>query len=135
MEFDRNDPGNFGLRLSRRPNDTPVRHPATPTSGTMPHDLPSAAVDLTAAPQTARRFVSAEDFDRTGIFTGFDPCVSAYWWMPELYGPMQEGLMLDGPVQPETFATPAGDLAATSGPSRDRFQAARPAASRSTAAA
>jgi hypothetical protein len=32
-------------------------------------------------------FVSAEDFDRTGILTGVDPCESRYWWLPELYGP------------------------------------------------
>jgi hypothetical protein len=29
-------------------------------------------------------FVSAEDFDSTGLFTGVDPCASNYWWMPEL---------------------------------------------------
>ena len=32
-------------------------------------------------------FVSAEDFDATGVLTGVDPCESRYWWMPELYGP------------------------------------------------
>jgi hypothetical protein len=32
-------------------------------------------------------FVSAEDFDVTGMLTGVDPCESRYWWMPELYGP------------------------------------------------
>ena len=32
-------------------------------------------------------FLSAEDFDATGILTGIDTCASAYWWMPELYGP------------------------------------------------
>lgn len=32
-------------------------------------------------------FVSAEDFDQTGILTGVDPCESRYWWMQELYGP------------------------------------------------
>lgn len=35
----------------------------------------------------ASPFVSAEDFDRTGILAGMDPCESRYWWMPELYGP------------------------------------------------
>jgi len=29
-------------------------------------------------------FISAEDFDRTGILTGVDPCESQYWWLPEL---------------------------------------------------
>lgn len=36
---------------------------------------------------TRRPFVSAEDFDVTGLLTGLDPCESRYWWMPELYGP------------------------------------------------
>lgn len=30
-------------------------------------------------------FVSAEDFDGTGILAGFDPCASSYWWVPELH--------------------------------------------------
>jgi len=30
-------------------------------------------------------FVSAADFDRTGILTGVDPCESRYWWIAELY--------------------------------------------------
>jgi hypothetical protein len=30
-------------------------------------------------------FLSADDFDGTGILTGVDPCASSYWWMPELY--------------------------------------------------
>lgn len=32
-----------------------------------------------------RRFLSAEDFDGTGILAGMDPCASSYWWMPELH--------------------------------------------------
>jgi hypothetical protein len=35
----------------------------------------------------APTFVSAEDFDQTGILTGVDPCESRYWWMQDLYGP------------------------------------------------
>ena len=31
-------------------------------------------------------FVSAEDFDATGILAGIDPSASSYWWMPELQG-------------------------------------------------
>ncbi len=30
-------------------------------------------------------FVSAEDFDCTGILAGVDPCESNYWWIPEMY--------------------------------------------------
>jgi hypothetical protein len=118
QDVGRTDPEKFGLRIRRWPNDTPEQHPATLTPGTMPHDLPaarnaSAALDEAAGPSRGKPFISADDFDRTGIFTGFDPSASAYWWMPELYGPMQDDPM----------------------PARDRFQAARPAASRSTAAA
>ena len=29
-------------------------------------------------------FVSAEDFDGTGILAGVDPCESRYWWLPDL---------------------------------------------------
>lgn len=35
-------------------------------------------------PACGTPFVSAEDFDRTGILTGVDPCESRYWWGPEL---------------------------------------------------
>ncbi len=42
-----------------------------------------AILPIGAAPLDA--FVSAEDFDRTGILTGVDPCESRYWWLPELY--------------------------------------------------
>lgn len=37
--------------------------------------------------RAALPFVSAEDFDQTGILMGVDPCESRYWWIPELYGP------------------------------------------------
>ena len=48
-----------------------------------------------AAPTPARTsgravpagFISAEDYDATGVLSGVDPCESRYWWMPELYGP------------------------------------------------
>jgi hypothetical protein len=45
------------------------------------------AVPARTAAAAARPFVSAEDFDVTGMLTGVDPCESRYWWMPELYGP------------------------------------------------
>lgn len=48
----------------------------------------------------SRGFVSAEDYDRTGILMGMDPCESRYWWLPELHAP----------------AAPVGDLQATSRP-------------------
>ena len=41
--------------------------------------------DSMMAPQSPTRFLSAEDFDHTGILTGVDPYASSYWWMPELH--------------------------------------------------
>lgn len=32
-------------------------------------------------------FITAEDYDSTGIMAGVDPSESRYWWLPELYGP------------------------------------------------
>ena len=66
-------------------------------------------------------FVSAEDFDQTGILAGVDPYESRYWWLPEMHGE---------PVRP------AGDLAAATAWRRlETAQAARRPASRPTAAA
>lgn len=70
----------------------------------------------------SRPFVSAEDFDATGILTGVDACASSYWWMPELYGPDAAA-----PVQVRLAESLAGR------PNRD--QATRRTASRTTAAA
>jgi hypothetical protein len=58
------------------------RNPLQPPRPFVP---PAAA----AAPRPARAcgFLSAEDFDATGVLPGVDPCESRYWWMPELYGP------------------------------------------------
>lgn len=42
-------------------------------------------------PLPGTAFLSAEDFDATGLFSGMDPCESRYWWMPELYGPELHG--------------------------------------------
>ena len=76
-----------------------------------PFALPTPARDARTAVGVG--FVSAEDFDATGVLTGVDPCESRYWWMPELYGP--------DPA--------AADAAA------DLGQATRRTASRTTAAA
>lgn len=46
-----------------------------------------AAGRFTAADRLGPSFVSAEDFDGTGILAGVDPCESRYWWLPELGGP------------------------------------------------
>lgn len=46
---------------------------------------PAPAAGRFPAPDRLREsFVSAEDFDGTGILAGVDPCESRYWWLPEL---------------------------------------------------
>ena len=52
----------------------PPAYRACPTSAPSPASAPSRRV-----------FVSADDFDATGILAGCDPCASSYWWMPELH--------------------------------------------------
>jgi len=75
-----------------------------------------------------RLFVSAEDFDCTGILSGLDLCESLYWWMSELYGPDVQTTLrpaLPGPALSEP-ALPSRKLLA---------HATRRTPSRSTAAA
>lgn len=96
---------------------------------------------LTSLPQSVDAlgpiFLSAEDFDGTGILAGVEPCASNYWWIPELHhagtdpawsldrvfssglGGVQQGLH---PAVGESTAAPA------------RSQAARRTSPRSTAA-
>lgn len=86
----------------------------------LPCPLPHAAVSAAAA-AAGERFVSADDFDATGVLSGMDPSESRYWWMPELYGP-------------------DADIAAAGRPLADALargprQATRRSTSRSTAAA
>ncbi len=54
-------------------------------------------------------FLSAEDFDATGILAGVEPCASNYWWIPELHPGIPDGMAIDvglpgtsleGPGQP-----------------------------------
>jgi len=83
---------------------------------------------------TAMPFISAEDFDSTGILAGVDPCESLYWWIPDLYGPDAVG-----PARNAAPACPA-DNGRARGPSagepaRPEIQATRRTASRTTAAA
>ena len=47
--------------------------------------VPTAPAPASAAALNRQVFVSAEDFDTTGILAGCDPCASNYWWMPELH--------------------------------------------------
>lgn len=51
----------------------------------LPHrDSPAAAASETCTAPATATFVSAEDYDGTGILAGVDPCESRYWWLPEL---------------------------------------------------
>ena len=86
----------------------------------LPSPLPHAAASAAAA-AVGERFVSAGDFDATGVLAGMDPSESRYWWMPELYGP-----------DPDVVAAgrPLADALA-----RGPRQATRRSTSRSTAAA
>lgn len=86
----------------------------------LPSQSPRAAVSATAA-ASAGRFVSADDFDATGVLAGMDPCESRYWWMPEMYGPDAEAAVGGQPL--------ADALA------RGPRQATRRSTSRATAAA
>jgi len=80
-------------------------------------------VDIRAAHGGPAGFLSAEDFDVTGILAGLEPCASRYWWIPELHA---------APLS----APPAADVAAPqAAPVAARHQAARRPASRSGTAA
>lgn len=52
-----------------------------------PRSRPVADRFVPAGERLGAPFVSAEDFDGTGILAGVDPCESRYWWLPELGGP------------------------------------------------
>ncbi|NBW85793.1 MAG: hypothetical protein EBR23_02925 [Planctomycetia bacterium] len=99
--------------LQKNPLQPP--RPYAPRGETVPATVGSAAA----------AFVSASDFDGTGILAGIDPCESRYWWIPELYAP--EAL---APERPAARASQA--LAARL---RSAGQAARDVPTRSTAAA
>lgn len=58
-----------------------------PLQPPLPAKEPCRATASPRQPHQASPFVSAEDFDGTGILAGVDPCESWYWWLPELYGP------------------------------------------------
>jgi hypothetical protein len=65
----------------------PLDPPRPPRSGQATAGRHGRTVDRRGA-----GFVSAEDFDRTGILAGVDPCESRYWWIPELGFGSEPGL-------------------------------------------
>ena len=100
--------------------------PYTPTSQRAVAGITNPVAGLPATGD--RLFVSAEDFDCTGILSGLDLCESLYWWMSELYGPDVQTTLrpaLPGPALSEP-ALPSRKLPA---------HATRRTPSRSTAAA
>ena len=60
-----------------KPNPLAPPQPASPRS--------PGAVSGSPTPRRGGAFVSAEDFDATGILAGMDCCESRYWWVPELH--------------------------------------------------
>ena len=104
------------------------KNPLCPPLPSQPQ--PAAATVALIAAATTRpnegRFVSADDFDATGVLAGMDPSESRYWWMPELYGPDSETASAARPA--------AGRMLADALAQAPR-QATRRSTSRSTAAA
>lgn len=62
----------------------PRRFPASPR-------VPAVQPAVPEARGSDSRFISAEDFDATGILTGVDPSASSYWWVPELHAAAEPG--------------------------------------------
>lgn len=50
-----------------------------------PRSIAPARAEASRVSSGESPFVSAEDFDHTGILTGVDPYASSYWWFPELH--------------------------------------------------
>ena len=82
--------------------------------------LPASA-ERPSSPPGGTAFLSAEDFDVTGILAGVEPCASNYWWIPELQAE---------PAAAVEIAAPAPLV-----PPAPRRQAPRRASSRSGTAA
>jgi hypothetical protein len=97
--------------------------------------VPESARVTATVSGDALGFVSAEDFDCTGILAGIDPCASNYWWMPELHGPNVSG----SPAEPAVSAAGTGPVKAAAGllesALRGPAHATQRTASRTTAAA
>jgi hypothetical protein len=109
----------IGLRCERVPKDTWSSHSLPPivmlaknrlqpprAASLLPPVAEGLPLPTQHAPEAdawpvGEGFVSAEDFDSTGLFTGVDPCASSYWWMPDL--------QVDAlPLQPATGTIAAG---------------------------
>lgn len=62
----------------------------------MPATDPIASTKpLTGVDGLGPMFLSAEDFDATGILAGVEPCASNYWWIPELHPGIPDETAID----------------------------------------
>lgn len=105
-----------------RPRRTPRPTPDVGRDGasSAPADAPWS---IDAAPADPA-FLTADDFDATGILAGVDTCASSYWWVAELQS-----------ASADTVA-PLADVGGTpQAVPPSRHQAARRSASRSSTAA
>lgn len=100
-----------------------------------PHSAPVTLVRSAASPAVPasergdRAFVTASDYDVTGILTGVEPCASSYWWIAEMHAPVDRTAMaIEG--MPPVVSTAATDTGL--GP---RHQAARRSDRRASTAA
>ncbi len=110
-----------------RPHATLPRPPTMPPSRRSPESVTDgqAGWEETVTAESSR-FLSADDFEGTGILAGVDPCASNYWWIPELQ--THPGPTIDaGDVRPPAVRG-AAEGAVT-------HQAARRPSSRSSTAA
>ena len=80
-------------------------------------------------------FLSAEDFDATGILAGVEPCASNYWWIPELHRGAPDMSTVDDELTGPRFENGPGQRVVTDPtPVTTRHHAARRTSRRSTAA-
>jgi len=80
-------------------------------------------------------FLSAEDFDSTGILAGVEPCASNYWWIPELHRGVPDMTTVDVELTgPRLESGPAQRAVTDPTPVPARHHAARRTSRRSTAA-
>ena len=80
-------------------------------------------------------FLSAEDFDATGILAGVEPSASNYWWIPELHRGVPDLLTVDVELTDPRFENGPGQRVVTDhSPVPARHHAAWRTSRRSTAA-
>lgn len=79
-------------------------------------------------------FLSAEDFDATGILAGVEPCASNYWWIPELHPGIPDRTALDSGLPGARLEDPGQHASTDPAAVPVHRHAARRTSRRSTAA-